>query len=216
MHFESERAQLLQVIHTIVDQALVLGTWGNVSVRVEPELFLITPSARDYALMKPEDLVLVDLNGNTLAGKWKPSSETSVHAGIYRSQLEAGAILHVHSLYASMFAVAQQVIPVILEETAQVIGHEIEPLPYAACGTQELAEIVTHGAKGKRAILLANHGLITIGKDLDDSLRIAIITEKTAQVAVGAAQIGNIHRLAPEETLRLRNGYLQYIKTREY
>jgi len=206
------RTALLAAVHEIVNQRLVHGTWGNMSLRTEDGFVLITPSGRDYATMQPDDLILINLTGDIVAGEGKPSSEAPLHVGIYLTCPEVGAILHVHSLYACMFAAAHAAIPVILEETAQVIGHEIITLPYAPCGTVELAQVVCREAAGKRALLLANHGLVALGQNLDDALRIVLIAEKTAQVAIGAASLGKIHSLEPEEIERLRAGYLQYIR----
>ena len=101
--------------------------------------------------MDAEDMVLLDGEEKVLAGKYKPSVETPLHLGIYKKRPEINAIVHVHSLYATAFAVARQNIPVILEEAAQVIGHEVRVAPYALCvhgDWREMSSGSGHGQKG--------------------------------------------------------------------
>lgn len=217
INYTRERKELCNVALEIYQSNLVVGTWGNVSIKIKDEdLILITPSGMDYRTMSVDDLVLLDLNANVIAGKWKPSVETPLHTGIYNSRSDLGGIVHVHSPYASAFAVARQNIPVILEETAQVIGHEIETVAYASCGSQDLADkTVKSLGKNKRAVLLANHGLVGAGKDINEALRICYIAEKTAMVTLQAKKLGQIYTLSNEEIEVLRQGFKNYGQTKE-
>ena len=116
LQYQQERKELLQIAQEIFSSGLVSGTWGNVSLRVSgPGLMLITPSGMDYNQMEAEDMVLLYGEEKVLAGNYKPSVETPLHLGIYKKRPEINAIVHVHSLYATAFAVARQNIPVILE-----------------------------------------------------------------------------------------------------
>jgi L-fuculose-phosphate aldolase len=216
MRYLYEREELIKVALEIYENKLVVGTWGNVSMRISnTKHLLITPSGMDYREIKPADIVLLNMEGEVLEGKWKPSSETPMHVAIYKNRADVGAIVHVHSTFASVFAVLHQSIPVILEETAQVIGHKIETAPYASCGTQELADC-TASALGadKKAVLMANHGLLGVGRNLKDALRVCYIAEKTAMITVYAQNLGDIKEL-PEEDINLLNKKFAYYGKRQ-
>jgi L-fuculose-phosphate aldolase len=212
MRFLQEREMVLKTAQAMSGAGLVLGTWGNVSARAGQEnQIVITPSGMDYALLNSEDLVIVDFEGVIREGIYKPSVETQMHIAIYKKRPEIGGIVHVHSPHASAFAVARRSIPVILEETAQIIGHEIPVIPYAECGSDTLAELTASAlCSPLRALLLANHGLICLGDDVKQALKAATIVEKTAQVALLAAQLGQVHTLTLEETENL------HIKAKHY
>jgi len=211
MNFISERKQLLAAAQEISTSKMVVGTWGNASVRIAgQDLFLITPSGMDYETMLPEDLVLVNYQGETVAGQWKPSVEMPMHLAIYQQRAELGAIVHVHSPYASVFAVAGMPIPVVLEETAQVIGHEIRVADYAICGSDQLAVNSVQTLGSGKAVLLANHGMVGVGKDLSDALKVCYITEKTAMVALYAYSLGGPHSLPAEDVASLQKAFSAY------
>lgn len=212
MRYVRERKQVLDTAVEIYQAKLVPGTWGNVSLKVEDEdLFLITPSGMDYSSMSVEDIVLVDFNGKVVEGQWKPSVETPLHSQVYSKRSDSRAVVHVHSPYATAFAVARQSIPVILEETAQVIGHDIPVAAYAHCGSDELADnVIKSLGSEKRAVLLANHGLLGLGPDLSTALRVCYIAEKTAMVAIKAKSLGEIHALSEEDIKLLNESFKSY------
>lgn len=190
---------------------LVSGTWGNVSVKISGEpLMIITPSGMDYETLTVEDMVLIDMQGNVQEGCWKPSVESRLHGEIYTNRPEVGAVVHVHSLFATVFAVAQQKIPVIIEETAQVIGHEIEVAPYAICGSSELARSTAQALGPGRAILLANHGLVGVGKNAADALKVCAVAEKTAKIAMYARQMGSVNSLPAGDITLLHQNFQSY------
>jgi L-fuculose-phosphate aldolase len=200
MRFLSQRQEVLAAAREISAAHLVIGTWGNVSLKIKDEpLVLITPSGMNYQTMVIEDIVLIDLSGSVVEGKWRPSSESLLHTVIYQRRPDLGAIVHVHSVHATAFAAVRKTIPVILEETAQVIGHPIVTAPYAASGTRELAVGAAETLGNGSAVLLANHGLVGVGKNLRSALRVCYITEETAQVACIAAQLGTVHELTVAE-----------------
>lgn len=211
MYYLKERREVLKTAQEISAAKMVIGTWGNVSIKIENQpLMLITPSGMNYETMSIEDIVLVDEQGNVVEGLWKPSVECPLHAEIYRNRPDVGAIVHVHSTYATVFAVARQSIPVILEETAQVIGHEIHTAPYAICGSGELAAHAVQTLGAGRAVLLANHGLIGVGESAGDALKVCYIAEKTARVALLANILGPVNSLSPEETSLLNISFRNY------
>lgn len=214
MKYQEERRQVLQTAREILAARMVTGTWGNVSIRVPGEdLLIITPSGMEYEKLKPEDMVLVDFAGQVREGTYRPSVETPMHLAIYQNRTDIKAVVHVHSPYATAFAVAGQAIPVILEETAQAIGHAVEVVPYARCGSKLLASqvVATLGSSG-RAVLLAMHGMVGVGEDLKDALKVCYITEKTAMVALLARQLAPLPSLDQKDIEEFRQGYHGYLQ----
>ncbi|HEX3011151.1 MAG TPA: class II aldolase/adducin family protein, partial [Syntrophomonadaceae bacterium] len=138
------------------------------------------------------------------------SIETPMHAEIYQKRPDVNAIVHVHSHYSTVFAVAHQSIPVVTEETAQVIGSEIEVAPYATCGSPQLAENTVRTLGPHRAVLLANHGLVGVGKNVADALKVCTVAEKTAKIVLYAQQLGDVHSLLPADIAVLNESFQHY------
>lgn len=216
MKYLQQRHDVLIAAQTMAKAHMVVGTWGNVSIRVPDQPYLlITPSGMKYETMTIDDLVMVDWSGKVIEGKWKPSVETPTHARIYEHRPDVQAIVHVHSTHLTAFAVARQSVPVILEETAQVIGHEIKTADYAMCGTAELADNVVNTLGTGTAVLLANHGMVGVGKNMEGALRVCIIAEETARIALLAQSLDQAHTLSPSEVAILHRGFARYGQKKE-
>jgi L-fuculose-phosphate aldolase len=210
--------QIISVGKQLIDYGLVLATWGNISCRVpKTDSFLVTPSGIPYSELKTGDLVQLDLNGEYIEGTRIPSSESLVHLAIYKKRPDVQAIVHTHSNYASMFAVVRENIPPILVDMAQMIGGPIKVAKYALSGTQDLALNTVEALEDRNAVLLANHGVITTGRNLDEAFIISLLVEKCAQVLLGAKNLGSPFILDTKDTLELREEYLHYYgqKSRE-
>lgn len=191
MDYRVDREQILQITKKMITSGLVIETWGNVSARIAgKDQMLITPSGRDYLSMKPEDLIIVNFAGEKISGPFNPSSEKWLHIKIYLHNPQIKALVHVHSIFSAAFAVSHATIPVILEEIAQVVGHPVETVPYKRCGSIELAEAAAECFHNKRAVLLANHGLIAGAQDAEAALRVCQVIERTAQAAVYSHILG--------------------------
>ena len=181
---------VLETAQAMYAKGLVEGTAGNVSGRVGDGTFCLTPSSLGYESMRTTDLVFVDADGAALAGDGHPSSEKALHLACYRRWSEVGGVVHCHPLYASMFAVARQTIPAAIEEVVIYIGGDVEVCDYHLTGSDELGESVA-GALGERsAVLMANHGLVTVGRDPADALHAALVVERTAHIVWGARLLG--------------------------
>lgn len=167
----------------------VIGTAGNISARLEDlDAILITPSGASYEDMTPEDVVLCTLAGKKLSGAGKPSSELPVHAAIYQARPEVNAIVHTHSIYATALAVARKEIPFFLDEMIYVVGPRSIPVAaYAKSGSKTLATniVETLGQDGK-AVLMANHGTISVGRDIRTAFIISEQVEKAAMILIFA------------------------------
>ena len=171
-----------------------VGTWGNVSVRV-PEGFIVTPSRVSYALIEPSDFVTVSLKGPVVAGRRLPSSETEIHRAVLNKKGDAGAIIHSHSPYATAVSCLHQSIPVFVEDMAQIIGGEVRCTRYVPAGQhQRIAEEVGNTIGEENAVLLANHGVLCCGRDLDEALVANRILEKAAMMMLVA---GGRHKVVP-------------------
>jgi L-fuculose-phosphate aldolase len=173
---------------------------GNVSVR-HGERVLITPSGLPYAAMLPDDIVEIDLEGRRTGGsERKPSSEWPFHAAIYKARPDATAIVHTHSPYATALSCARRDIPAFHYMIALGGGADIRCATYATFGTQALADNAVAALEGRRAVLLANHGVITIGQTLAGAQTLAGEVENLARqyLALLAAGLDPVILDAPE------------------
>ncbi len=181
---------VLDTARAMYAKGLVEGTAGNVSGRVGDGTFCLTPSSVGYEAMQAGDLVFVDAGGSTVAGDGHPSSEKALHLACYRQWGEVGGVVHCHPLYGSMFAVARQTIPAAIEEVVIYIGGDVEVCDYHLTGSDELGEAVAAALGERSAVLMANHGLVTVGRDPADALHAALVVERTAHIVWGARLLG--------------------------
>ena len=166
------------------------GTSGNLSVRIE-EGILVTPSSLPYEQMEVGDLVALDLSGQPLKEKQRrPSSEWRLHADVLSCRPEAMAVLHCHPIHATALACHDRGIPAFHYMVAVAGGDEIRCAPYATFGTKELSDNVVNALAQRNACLLARHGMVTLGKDLESALRVAVEVETLARMYLQALQLG--------------------------
>ncbi|MQL51720.1 class II aldolase/adducin family protein [Desulfofundulus thermobenzoicus] len=188
---------------------LVTGTWGNISARVPREnLVVISPSGIPYATLQPRDMVVLDMEGRVVEGERKPSTEYRLHLGIYNARPDVQAIMHTHSVFASALAVARKPIPPILEDLAQMVGNGVAVARYARAGTEELARAAVEALENRGAVLLANHGVVGVGRNLEEAFMVCQVVEKSAKVYVWADLVGQPAVLPLEEVEVLRDCYL--------
>jgi L-fuculose-phosphate aldolase len=164
------------------------GTSGNLSLRVEGG-FLVTPTGMEYDSLRPEDIVLMRFDGST-EGTRLPSSEWRFHRDIYACRPEVHAILHTHSLHSTAVSCLRRGIPAFHYMVAAAGGSSIRCAPYATFGTEELSRHAVAALEGRRACLLANHGLITVGADLAGAFKLAVEVETLAAMYLRALQVG--------------------------
>jgi L-fuculose-phosphate aldolase len=194
MNAEALREQLLATARAMNSHGLNQGTSGNVSVR-EQEGFLITPSALPYERCQPADLVWVDMQGHA-QGARRPSSEWRMHRDIYMHAPQAGAILHVHSLYCTTLACLERPIPAFHYMVAMAGGDSIRCAPYATFGTQELSDAAVAALRDRSATLLGHHGMICYAADLEQVLALAVEVETLARMYLQALQVCEPPRLS--------------------
>lgn len=202
------KKEIIKYGRLLVEGNLVAGSWGNISVRVG-ELIVITPSGSNYRTLQPKDLVILDLDGNVVQGKRQPSSELACHLAVYHAYEDTQAVIHTHSVYASVCATTRQPIPAIIEDMAQIIGSCAPVAEYALLGTQQLADNCIQAMQQNSAVLMANHGVLTRGHNLQEAFIAAEIVEKTAKVYILSQQIGTPTVLVEQDVEFMRSGYLK-------
>ena len=172
--------EIIRACLWLQEMGYVIGTYGNVSVRVEDSL-IITPSRINYSFLTAEDLVTVSLTGKILEGNRLPSSELEVHRQIYLARRDIGAVAHTHSLFATALSCLHETIPVIVEEQSQVIGGRIFCTHYVPAGQhRELGAEVARALGESDGALIANHGAVGCGRSLDEALFTCQIVERVA------------------------------------
>jgi L-fuculose-phosphate aldolase len=164
------------------------GTSGNLSQRVE-DGFLVTPTGMDYEAMVPEDLVLMRFDGSH-EGRRKPSSEWRFHRDILAAKPEVGAVLHAHSMFCTTLACLRRGIPSFHYMVAMAGGVDVRCAPYATFGTEELSRHAVAALEGRKACLLANHGMLALGRDLAGAFKLAVEVETLAAMYWRALQVG--------------------------
>lgn len=189
------RQQVLDVARALPPAGLVVGTAGNVSGRLpDGATVCMTPSARPYDQLTVDDLVTVRLDGTELGdargARGSATTEKALHLACYRRHPEIGGVVHTHAPHASMFAVARQPVPAAVEEVVVAIGGDIPVCAYHPTGTDELGDEVAARLADRSAVLLANHGLVCIGRDAGDALHVTLVAERTAQIVWGAHLLG--------------------------
>lgn len=189
------RENLCAMNLSLVSEGLVKGTSGNVSECLPDRTgFYIKPSGVPYSLLTPSQMVLCDLDGNVIEGVLKPSSDTAAHAYIYKHMPEVGGITHTHSQYASAWSAAGKAIPCALTSMADEFGGEIPIGPFALIGNDDIGRGVVETLRGSRssAVLMANHGVFTIGQYANESVKSAVMCEDVAKTIWLASQLGAI------------------------
>ena len=195
------RLRLLEAVKRLSELGLNHGASGNASVRVDSG-FLVTPSGKAYQSMGPEDLVFVDGDGQP-HGPHAPSSEWRLHRDIYARHGAAGAVVHTHSPFATTLACLHKPIPSFHYEVAFAGGADIRCADYATFGTQELSEHALAALVGRRACLLANHGAVAWGEEIERAAVLAEKVEALAQLYCQALQLGEPPLLDGDEMKRV-------------
>ena len=193
------KAELLWVAQDSLRTNLVHGTAGNFSARLPDGNVVLTPSSLPYETMTVDDLVVTDLDGNVLEGKNGPTTEKMLHLACLKAYDDIHSVIHCHAKFCTMFALTREPIPCAIEEVEVYVGGDVPVANYEFTGSQELADEVSKWVGDRAAVLMANHGLLTVGKSAKDALKIANLVELTAEIVWGARALGPIVPL-PDST----------------
>lgn len=199
MLLKEEREKVVHYGQLMLSSGLTKGTAGNLSTfNPDEKLLAIKPSGLRYDEIQLEDIVIMDLEGKVIEGNLNPSSEHFMHRIFYKNCNHVRGVVHTHSPYCTTFACLQWEIPSIHYLIA-LCGGKIPCAPYALYGTPELAQTAFKTMNGFKAILLANHGLLTIGSSLQEAFSVAEQAEFVAELYFKSLAIGTPHLLSPEE-----------------
>lgn len=205
------RLRLVAAARRLSEAGLNPGRSGNLSARVEGG-FVITPSGAAYDRMHPDDLVFLNEDGRWGGGQRAPSSEWRLHRDVYRARAEAGAIMHTHSPFATTLACLRRGIPALHYEIAFAGGPDIRCAAYATFGTQELSDGTVAALAGRRACLLAHHGVVAFGDDVEDALDMAERVEWLARLHWQALQVAEPSPIDDAEMARVLQKFSTYGK----
>jgi L-ribulose-5-phosphate 4-epimerase len=194
----------------LVRYGLVVWTAGNVSGRVPgADLFVIKPSGVSYDDLRPDNMIVCDLDGAVVEGQHAPSSDTAAHAYVYRHMPEVGGVVHTHSTYAVAWAARAEPVPCVLTAMADEFGGDIPIGPFALIGSDDIGKGIVATLRGSRspAVLMANHGPFTIGRTARDAVKAAAMCEDVCRSVHIARQLGEPRPIAPEAVDRLYDRY---------
>lgn len=205
---EALKEELHRLHLELPKQHLVTWTSGNISAR-DPEtgLVVIKPSGVRYEELRPEHMVVVDLEGDVVEGNLKPSSDTASHLYIYRHRPDVNGIVHTHSRYATAFAACGMPIPVYLTAQADEFGGPIPCGGFALIGGEEIGRVVVESIGSSPAVLLKNHGVFTVGPTAQAALKAAVMVEDVAATVWLALQIGKPEPIPDELVAKLHYRY---------
>lgn len=163
--YEDAKQQVLDICHTLISKGLLMGTGGNISVRVPGQKRLaITPSNMDYTVMQPDDICVLEWDLQVVEGKLKPSIESALHAAIYENRADANAVIHTHQVFASAMALINTPIPALFDEQVRFLGRSVEIVNYAPSGTGFLKKnLIKRLGNHANAYILQNHGAVCLG-----------------------------------------------------
>ncbi len=210
----AQASDVVRACRRIYSAGLVQFGEGNVSARVPgADEFIITPTLNNYDKVSATDLVKMGFDGTQLGGGRKPSSEHRLHADIYVARPRVNFVIHTHSPYASMLSVARKPIPVVLEEMVIFLGGRVEVSEYVQANTEALGKAAVVALGESNAALLANHGMVAVGRNVDNALKACELVEKMAQVFWGASQVGEAHVVPAEFRKRFRDIFVEKYST---
>jgi L-fuculose-phosphate aldolase len=199
----SLKNDIIAVGKRVYDRGYVASNDGNISARIDNNKVLITPTGVSKGYMKPEDLTVVDFNGKVLSGTKKPSSEVFMHIQVYKDRPDVNSVCHAHPPYVTGYAVAG--IPLdkcILPEVIVALG-SVPLVEYGTPGTEEFYKPVLKFLKDYDAFILANHGALTIGKDVLNAYHKMETIEHFAHIAFIAQQLGFVNTLNKDQVQKL-------------
>ncbi len=207
------RQQIVAGGKRLLKEGLITRTWGNISIRVDEEHMLVTPSGRAYEDLTSEDIVLVNYHTSKYEGPIKPSSEKELHCEIYRTRQDVHAVIHTHQMNASTVAAAQREVPPFLGHMTEIIGPSIRVAPYALPSTKKITKKTVQALKERKAALMANHGAVCVGRDLEEAFVVCQTLEKACRAFIEAEFLGGTKISQQFDTQLMHQYYLHKYST---
>lgn len=202
--FGKKKKELCRICHLLYQKDLVTATDGNVSMQAEEGFILLTPSGKHKGMLEPEEILVLDGDGAVREGSGRPSKEYPMHRAVYEQRPEVNAVIHTHPVYTTAFALAGRNLPNdYLIEMPMMLGRTALA-PFALPGTKEMAEAVKPYLEECSAILLKNHGALTMGKDLTEAYCRMEVMESIAKTIILSAVIGKPERILAEDMEKMK------------
>jgi L-fuculose-phosphate aldolase len=206
------KEQMCEIGRRVYQKGFAAANDGNISYRLNDREVLCTPTMVSKGYIKPADLCKVDYEGKQLAGTRKRSSEILLHLAVYKNRPDVKAVVHCHPPHATAFAVAQQPIPQCVLPEVEVFLGEVPTAIYETPGTQKFADTIVPHLKASNTIILANHGTVTFGPDLEKAYWNSEIIDAYCKILILAKQLGNVNYFNQQQTkelldLKKRLGY---------
>jgi L-fuculose-phosphate aldolase len=208
-HIEDLKQEVIDGGKRLLEEGFVSRTWGNISLRVDDTYMLITPSGRPYEELTKEDIVLVNYHTLRYEGKIKPSSEKDLHCEIYKTRKKINAVIHTHQMNASTVAAAHREVPPILDDMAQIIGPTVRVAEYALPSTKKITKKTVRALRGRNAALMANHGAVCIGRDMDEAFVVCQVLEKACKAFIEAEFLGGAKSINKFEAHLMHQFYIR-------
>ena len=212
MKLKTEREKIVFEIKRMQEMGLIINTSGNISIKKD-DLIAISPSGVSYNNLKSEDIVVLDKDKKIIEGELLPSSETNLHVSIYDKYSDVSAIVHTHSLYATSVSTILQELPAIHYQIAD-LGGPIKVAPYETFGTEALAAAVEKNLQGRKAVLMKNHGAVTVGSDINKSASRAILLEWLCSLYLLSKNSGNPTIIDDNEIKNVKHQMSKFEKLR--
>lgn len=197
MELAAEREALADACGRLADDGLVIGTAGNVSVRAGDNV-VVTPTGGVFRELRPDEMVVLDLDGELVDGELEPTSEIALHLGAYRRLEWPQAVVHTHAPMATALSCVIDELPAVHYQMLS-LGGAVPVAPYATFGTEELADAVLAALAGRTAALMRNHGAITVGPTLDAAVENALLLEWACTLYWRARMLGDPSVLDEEQ-----------------
>jgi len=204
------RGEVARLHGELVRYSLVVWTAGNVSARVPgADLLVIKPSGVAYDDLTPDNMIVCDLEGRVVEGEHRPSSDTDAHAYVYRHMPEVGGVVHTHSVHAVAWAACREPVPCVTTMQGDEFGGEIPVGPFALIGDDSIGRGIVATLRGSRspAVLMANHGPFTIGRDARAAVKAAVMCEDVCRSVLLARQLGTPVPIGPADVDALYERY---------
>ncbi len=203
MDAERLKSEMCDIGRRLWQRGLVAGTDGNLSIRLNANEFLCTPTNQSKGFLQPADICLVNAMGKQLAGTKQRSSEVLLHLEIMRARPDVGGVVHCHAPHATAFAIAGRTVPMGLMAEAEVFLGEIPLAPYVLPGTADFAKTVLPFVERTNVCLLANHGAVSYGANLEVAYNLMEVLDAYCRIVTLAEQLGPLHRLSEAERKEL-------------
>ncbi len=197
--FEKEKRAIIDAALAMKEYRLIALSGGNVSLKIDDGHILVTPSGMGYEGMVEDDIIVVDIDENVVEGERRPSVDTTALLYIYKNMPEVKAVIHTHQVYATAVGLIGDKLPCAVTTLANATLGEITVAPYSSAASLEMGIESVENLNGKRAVILKNHGVITVGGTLKEALYAAVYLEDAAKTYLVARSVGEVSILDEEQ-----------------